>query len=45
MSPGMCMMEHYSDAKASVKMLIRFLKGFSAPCTGALAKAIEKRKE
>jgi len=27
MRPGMCMMEHYSDAKASVKMLIRFSQG------------------
>jgi len=27
MRPGMCMMEHYSDAKASVKMLVRFSQG------------------
>jgi hypothetical protein len=27
MRPGMCMMEHYSDAKASVKNLIRFSQG------------------
>jgi hypothetical protein len=35
--PGVCMMEHYSAAKASVKM---FSQDFSDPGTGALAKVI-----
>jgi len=42
MRPGMCMMEHYSDAQASVKMLIR---GFSAHQAGVVDRDESEKKE